>query len=116
MKKMKSTIAVVLALVLAFGTVTCAFAAPQSGETEQTMSVAQAVDTLTQAIANHIAHAFLAGKRLVTRQFHALSPVVIGIGVADNMRRDFAVRVVALGFIFVVNPRNAQVGNLLRGF
>ena len=49
MKKMKSTIAVVLALVMVFGTVTCAFAAPQSGKTEQTMSVAQAVDTLTQS-------------------------------------------------------------------
>lgn len=49
MKKMKSTIAVVLALVMVFGTVTCAFAAPQSGETEQTMSVAQAVDTLTRS-------------------------------------------------------------------
>ena len=47
MKKMKSTVALVLALIMAFSAFTCASAAPASASDDA--SIAKAVDTLADA-------------------------------------------------------------------
>ena len=55
MKKMKSTVALVLALIMAFSAFTCASAAPASASDDA--SIAKAVDTLADAAEESGTHA-----------------------------------------------------------